>query len=330
MNTDQEFRAIVLNRNTNSSRISIEPKRVTLDDLSSGDTVIKVAYSSINYKDVLAFQTNGLIIRNYPMIPGVDFAGTVVETQSDQIKAGDKVVGTGYGIGVSHTGGLSEYVRVPAEWLIKLDPNASLKYIMSLGTAGLTAGLSVKNIESAGLDCDSAVMVTGVTGGVGGLAVTILREMGVLNISALVRKNSQRKIAERLGVQHVYLPEDLETNKPLNHQKFDFVIDTVGGTVLESILPWVSYQGAVTVCGNVAGNQAKISMLPFILRGIRMIGIDSVNISVENKRDIWQSFLTRWMIADQINSKTYTLDQVPYLVTNWSKLHVGVRSIVRL
>ncbi|MDV7757781.1 YhdH/YhfP family quinone oxidoreductase [Liquorilactobacillus mali] len=324
---DKLFKALIVNKSEDMQKVQSELKRITLADLSEGDVVVKIAYSSLNYKDVLAFQNNSGVIRKYPMIPGVDFCGTVIETSNPRFTTGEKVLCTGYDVGVSHTGGLSEYARVPAEWLIRLDKNVPLEYVMALGTAGLTAALSVNEIVSFGAKRDSEILVTGVTGGVGSIVVAILKKLKMRNISVLVRNKDQRH-SYCNEFKNVYLRDDLETKKLIAHQKFDYVVDCVGGTVLEAVLPWVSYKGVVTVCGNIAGNQLKTNMLPFILRGIRLRGIDSVNIKLEEKEKMWQQLLTDWNINGAFSVRIFPLDKVKYVVDNWVEVRNKSRIVI--
>ncbi|MDC7953407.1 YhdH/YhfP family quinone oxidoreductase [Liquorilactobacillus mali] len=324
---DKLFKTLIVNKSEDMPKVQSELKKITLADLSEGDVVVKIAYSSLNYKDVLAFQNNSGVIRKYPMIPGVDFCGTVIETSNPRFTTGENVLCTGYDVGVSHTGGLSEYARVPAEWLIRLDKNVPLEYVMALGTAGLTAALSVNEIVSFGAKRDSEILVTGVTGGVGSIVVAILKKLKMRNISVLVRNKDQRH-SYCNEFKNVYLRDDLETKKLIAHQKFDYVVDCVGGTVLEAVLPWVSYKGVVTVCGNIAGNQLKTNMLPFILRGIRLMGIDSVNIKLEEKEKMWQQLLTDWNINGAFSVRIFPLDKVKYVVDNWVEVRNKSRIVI--
>lgn len=323
------FSAVVVIKNADTQEVQLELKRISFADLSEGDVIVKIAYSSLNYKDVLAFQSNAGVIRRYPMIPGVDFCGVVVETSNQQFKVGDKVLCTGYDVGVSHTGGLAEYARVPAKWLIKLKQDTLLEYVMSLGTAGLTAALSVNEVILAGAKKDSEILVTGITGGVGSIVVAVLKKLKMENISVLVRNKEQRDSYSN-KFEHIYVQKELETKKAMAHQKFDYVIDCVGGVVLENLLPWISYRGVVTTCGNIAGNHLNISILPFILRGIRLIGIDSVNITLEEKKNMWQQLLTDWNIAGTFSVGKLSLDEVEYAVKNWGKVRNKGRIIISM
>src|SRR5699024_3753797 len=205
---DQSFKAVVVDKN---EEVNYGIQDVTIDDLSEGEVLIKVAYSSVNYKDMLAVQDKSGIIRNYPMIPGIDLSGTVVESSNRQFKEGEEVLVTGFDTGVNHTGGFAEYAKIPAEWIVPLPVNLTLKDAMVFGTAGFTAALSVAALENNGMNKDNnpAILVTGSTGGVGSVALQILSKSGYTNISALVRKDHQKEVAMSLGATDVIFANEL-------------------------------------------------------------------------------------------------------------------------
>ncbi|MGG4470711.1 alcohol dehydrogenase catalytic domain-containing protein, partial [Paenibacillus alvei] len=200
MNT---FKAIVVKEKQEQVIFGLE--NIDLDSLSDGEVLIKVAYSSINYKDMLAVQKNGGVIRKYPMIPGIDLSGTIVHTPDNRFTEGQKVIVTGFDMGMSHTGGFAEYARVPAGWIVPLPEKSTLKDAMVFGTAGFTAALSIFALEEKGMDRNNnpKILVTGSTGGVGSIAIQILSKIGYKNISALVRKESQTEVAKSLGATNV-------------------------------------------------------------------------------------------------------------------------------
>ncbi|EGA90782.1 quinone oxidoreductase putative YhdH/YhfP [Planococcus donghaensis MPA1U2] len=275
-------------------------EEVNIDQLSEGDVLIKVAYSSINYKDMLAVQKNTGVIRDYPMTPGIDLSGTVVSSTDARFTEGQEVIVTGFAMGMSHTGGFSEYARVPAEWIVPLPKNLSLKDAMVFGTAGFTAALSIHALEQNGMDLtkDPEILVTGSTGGVGSIALQILSKMGFQNISALVRKEHQEEVAKSLGATNVVFADDLgELKKPLNKTRFDYVLDTVGGDVASVLIPQISYGGSMSMCGNAGGLQITTTVLPFILRGVNLLGIDSVNVPIENRGAIWDKMANDWNVT---------------------------------
>ncbi|MFK4973035.1 YhdH/YhfP family quinone oxidoreductase [Lactococcus garvieae] len=326
------FKALVVREENENITYKIEDN-VTSKQLNDGDVLVKVHYSSLNYKDMLAVQKNGGVIRKYPMIPGIDLCGTIVESNDPAFSIGQEVLVTGYDMGMSHTGGLSEYTRIPSSWVIPLPKNLSLKEAMIYGTAGLTAGLSIDALEEEGmsLNKEQTVLVTGATGGVGSLALQILSKMGYKNLIALVRKEYQIEVAQKLGANDVILLENFEFGKkPLNKQKFDYILDTVGGELLSNLIPFVSYGGSISMCGNAAGIKLDTTVLPFILRGINLLGIDSVNISREKRVQVWNKLASEWKITDTTLVNEIGLEDVPETIVNIKNgTHLG-RTIVKI
>lgn len=220
---------------------------------------------------------------------------------------------TGYDLGVAHPGGFAEYAQVPADWLIPLPEGLSLKEAMILGTAGVTAALSLLELEQAGMTPEATprILVTGASGGVGSLALQLLVQAGYQGIQALVRKPYQIPFVTELGASEVLLASDLDaTGKPLERQAFDYVLDTVGGPVLSQILPKVAYGGAVTTCGNAGGLKLESTVLPFILRGIRLIGIDSVAIDSEKRKKIWSLLAQEWKLRGDGCTQVISLEEI--------------------
>ncbi|MDO4432215.1 MAG: YhdH/YhfP family quinone oxidoreductase [Aerococcaceae bacterium] len=306
------FKAFVVKEN--DSAIQYQVETVTEASLHAGDVLIKVAYSSVNYKDMLAVQKNGGVIRTYPMIPGIDLSGTIVASKDARYAEGQQVLVTGYTMGMSHTGGFAEYASVPADWIVPLPDNLSLKEAMIYGTAGLTAALSIFELEKNGMskELDQTILVTGATGGVGSLAIQILAKAGYKQIVALVRKERQIEVAKQLGATEVILLSELEFNKkPLAKQAFHYVLDTVGGELIANLLPYVYYGGSVSLCGNAGGMTLNTTVLPFILRGIKLLGIDSVNISHEERQTMWQKLSNEWKTTDTALVNTIDLDGLP-------------------
>lgn len=306
------FKAIVVKEQEDEVVYGVE--QIGEDQLSEGDVTIQVAYSSINYKDMLAVQKKGGVIRNYPMIPGIDLSGTVVESADSRFQEGQEVIVTGFEMGMSHTGGFSEYARVPADWVVALPENLSLRDAMVFGTAGFTAALSILALEKSGMDPgnDPKILVTGSTGGVGSVAVQLLAKIGYGNITALVRKDHQEEVAKSLGAHTVIFPDDLgELKKPLNKEKFDYVLDTVGGDITSVLIPQLSYGGSMSMCGMAAGVELKATVLPFILRGVNLLGIDSVNVPIDKRPAIWAKMAADWNIAGTTLVDEISLDEVP-------------------
>jgi len=284
----------------------------TLDELPAGDVLVRVDYSDVNYKDALAAKENGGVIRTYPMTPGIDLAGEVVDSQSADFAPGDQVLVTGYGLGVSHPGGYSQFQRVPAEWLVKRSAGFSAKDSMIYGTAGFTAALAVQELEQLHLAKDAAILVTGASGGVGSVSIALLKKLGYTNIVALSRKNDAQWLLD-LGAAKIISPDDVvpEKVKPLAKQTFAAVIDTVGGPLLAAVLPQIAYGGGAFLCGNAGGIKIETTVLPFILRGIRVIGIDSVNVSHEIRSALWEKLAGEWNVIDQLYTKAITLEDLP-------------------
>lgn len=306
------FKAIVVKEQ--EEEIVFGAEQVGEEQLSEGDVLVKVAYSSINYKDMLAVQKNAGVIRNYPMIPGIDFSGTIVHTGDERFHEGQEVIVTGFEMGMSHTGGFAEYARVPAEWIVPLPDGLSLKDAMVFGTAGFTAALSIQALEQNGMNPDNnpQLLVTGATGGVGSVALQILSKIGYTNITALVRKEHQVEVAKSLGATQTIFPDDLgELKKPLNKTKFDYVLDTVGGDVASVIIPQISYGGSMSMCGNAAGLKISATVLPFILRGVNLLGIDSVNVPIEKRGAIWDKMASDWNITQTTLTDEVSLEKVP-------------------
>ncbi|HAP3460460.1 TPA: YhdH/YhfP family quinone oxidoreductase [Enterococcus faecalis] len=307
---------------------------ITLDDLSEGTVVIKAAYSSVNFKDSLASKKDGGVIRNYPMIPGIDVSGTVVTSEDPRFKEGDKVIVTGYQLGVSHTGGYSEYVRVPGDWVVPLPEKMSLKEAMIFGTAGFTAGLSVTALEDDGLrdDKEAPIIVTGATGGVATLSIAMLHQLGYTSITALTRKPDSFELLKELGVSESLLVEDFLATpvKALMKQRFAFAIDTTGGEITSAVLPQLRYDGRSAICGRAAGITLETTVLPFILRGVHLLGIDSVNVGMDKRKIVWQRLATDLDITEKAVYQEITLEELPPVFEALQAgQHIG-RTIVRI
>lgn len=306
----------------------------TVADLSAGDVQIKAAYSSVNYKDALASQKNGGVIRSYPMIPGIDVSGTVIASKDPRFVEGQKVLVTGYGLGVSHTGGFSQLVQVPGDWVVPLPAGLSLKEAMILGTAGFTAALSIIALEKQGLTAqlEAPILITGASGGVGSLALLMLKNLGCSSITALTRKQEAFTTLEKLGASRCITLDSFIPEKPapLAKQAFAFAIDTTGGTISSTLLPQLRYGGSSAICGNAAGIQLNTTVLPFILRGIHLIGIDSVNVPMTTRLAVWQRLATDLKVTDSAIYEEITLTDLPTVFTSLKAgQHIG-RTIVRL
>ena len=265
-------------------------KDLTEADLPPGEVLVKVAYSSVNYKDGLASIPEGKIVNSYPFVPGVDLAGVVVESSDPRFKPGDEVIATSYELGVSHYGGFSEYARVKADWVVPLPAGLTLKEAMALGTAGFTAGLAVYKLEYNGLKPQNGpVLVTGATGGLGSIAISILKNLGY-TVAASTGKESEYAYLKELGADDILTREETtaESNRPLEKERWAGSVDAVGGTTLAYLLRTTRYAGSIAACGNTGGANFSTTVFPFILRGINLLGIDSVNCPMELRRQIWE------------------------------------------
>lgn len=306
-------------------------KTYQLNDLPEGEVLVKVTYSDVNYKDALATKENGGVIRTYPMTPGIDLAGEVVESQSPDFATGDQVLLTGYGLGVSHPGGFSQYQRVPAQWLVKRPESLSAKDSMRYGTAGFTAALAVSELEKLNLAKTDPILVTGASGGVGSISIALLHRLGYTNIVALSQKKDAQWLLD-LGAAEISDPADWQPEKikALAKQTVAAVIDTVGGSLLSALLPQIRYGGGAFLCGNAGGIKVETTVLPFILRGIRVVGIDSVNVDMALRLPLWQRLATDWYVADQLHTQEITLDELPAtLASLLAGTHQG-RTIVKV
>lgn len=326
------FKAMYLEET--KGQLAFAAKMISLADLSKGDVVIKVAYTSLNYKDMLAVQPKGGVIRNYPMVPGIDLGGTVVSSESNDFVKGQEVLVTGYEMGMSHTGGFSQYARVPKDWVVPLPEGLSLKDVMIYGTAGLTAMLSILALENAGLSerKEARVLVTGASGGVGSVALALLKERGYRNVTALIRKDYQEAVVKDLGADQVIRPEAIfiKENPLLLKEQYDYVLDTVGGDVASHLIPQVAYNGAMSLCGNAAGIGLSTNVLPFILRGVNLLGIDSVQISQDKRLEAWTALADAKAILAKLKTNTISLEDIPETLQALKEgRHVG-RTVVEV
>jgi acrylyl-CoA reductase (NADPH) len=267
---------------------------MTLDELDPGEVVIRTVYSSVNYKDALAATGAGKVIRRFPCIGGVDAAGVVESSQDARFKPGDEVIVTGYDMGVVHDGGFAEYVRVPSDWVVRLPQGLSLFEAMALGTAGFTAALSIHRLEQNDLKpANGKVIVTGATGGVGSLAILMLAQLGY-HVVALTGKDSEHEYLKSLGASEI-LPRneiDLNSTRPLEQAQWAGALDAVGGATLSWLTRTMRQNGAIASFGNAGGAELHATVYPFILRGVRLIGIDSAATAMPLRDKIWQRLST--------------------------------------
>ena len=261
-----------------------------LDELDAGDVVIKVAYSSVNFKDALAATGAGKIIRRFPCVGGVDLSGTVVESADARFRKGDAVIATSYDIGVAHDGGYAEYARIPAGWVVPMPKGLDLFEAMALGTAGYTAALAVERMEHEGLKpANGPVIVTGATGGVGSIAVDILSACGY-RVAALTGKEAESDYLKRIGAAEVMLRSSLDLSriKPLDKAAWAGAVDNLGGDVLSWIASTMQVGGTLASIGLAASHTFNTTVMPFILRGVSLLGVDSVNTPMALREKVWR------------------------------------------
>jgi acrylyl-CoA reductase (NADPH) len=279
------FRALVADRD--GDKVTLSERRLGDDDLPRGGVTIRVEWSSINYKDALVALAGGKVARDYPLVPGIDLAGEVLSAESDGLR-GRKVLVHGYGLGVDQHGGFSEIARVPAEWVVPVPAGLSAREAMAIGTAGFTAALSVQRLESLGLNTGAGpVLVTGATGGVGSIAVTILAGRGY-EVHASTGKDAAALLTQ-LGATKVLARTDTQGSgeRSLDKAQWAAAIDPVGGTTLAYALRSLKYGGAAASSGLTGGANLATTVMPFILRGVSLLGVDSVQLDVQARRDLW-------------------------------------------
>lgn len=284
-----EFNAYLIQQN-DEGKVMAGFVAMNEEQLDAGEVTIAVAYSGINYKDALAATGAGRIIRRFPCIGGIDLAGTVVSSSDPTFAPGDQVLATSYDIGVAHHGGYAETARIPARWVLKLPPGLSLREAMALGTAGFTAGLAVVRMEHDGLDPrNGPVVVSGATGGVGSIAVEILAKAGY-EVHALTGKEHETDYLRQLGAQEVVLRSrlDLGKIKPLGKETWAGAVDNLGGDVLAWMASTMKIGGTLASIGLAASMELKTTVAPFILRGVSLLGIDSVNCPMSRRASVWQ------------------------------------------
>ncbi|MCU0517992.1 MAG: YhdH/YhfP family quinone oxidoreductase [Oscillatoria sp. Prado101] len=286
----------------------------TWDDLPAGDVLIRVHYSSLNYKDALSATGQPGVTKKFPHVPGIDAAGTVVSSASHQFHENQKVIVTGFDLGMNTWGGFAEYIRVPAEWVVPLPQGLTLRESMIFGTAGLTAALCTEALEQNSITPKAGeILVTGATGGVGSMAVSILAKLGY-SVAAVTGKKSQHSYLMSLGASSVLSREEVDdqSGKPLLKERWAGAIDSVGGNILATAVKSAKYSGCVAACGLVSGADLVTTVYPFILRGVRLIGIDSAKCPVSKRLPIWEKLARDWKPAVLEKMVTaITLEELP-------------------
>lgn len=324
----EKFKAFVVDQDDNGI-VSNSYKELTKDDLPEGDVLIKVHYSGINYKDALATQDHNKIVKQYPMVPGIDLAGTIEETNAPGFEVGDKVIVTSYDLGVSHYGGFSEYARVKSEWVIELPEDLTLEEAMIYGTAGYTAGLAIEQLEKSGMSIEGKeVLVRGATGGVGTISLLMLNNLGYDVIASTGRDDAEEKL-KKLGAKEVIgrLPED--NSKLLEKRTWQAAIDPVGGENLPYIVKRLDNNGSVALIGMTGGNNFETTVFPFILRGASIIGIDSVFTPIKLRKRVWRR-LAKDLKPQQLHDIKHVIsfDEIPKAIDQVINHHNTGRIVI--
>ena len=283
----ENFKALMIEKNDENQ--SVEMVNIKEDDLMEGNILVNVTHSTLNYKDGLAITGASPVIRSFPMIPGIDFSGIVLSSDDKDFSEGDRVVLNGYGLSENHFGGYSEKARVKSEHLLKLPENISNMQAMAIGTAGYTAMLCVLAIEDHGINPDDGViLVSGASGGVGSVAISLLSGLG-FSVEASTGRLEETSYLNNLGAKSVIDRKELsEPSRPLGKERWAGAIDSVGSTTLANILSQVSYGGAVSACGLAQGMDLPSTVMPFILRGVSLLGIDSVMAPMSLRKRAWE------------------------------------------
>ncbi len=305
----------------------------SIDELDHGEVVIRTKYSTINYKDALSHNGTGKIMRKFPCIAGIDMAGTVEASSDPRWKKGDKVLVTGYDLGVAHDGGYSEYVRVPANWVVRRPESMTAFDAMTLGTAGYTAGLAIELMQHNGLaPANGPVAVTGATGGVGSVAIEVLAKLGY-DVVAITGKAEETDYLQGIGAKDVLLRQSLDFSKirPLDKATYAGAIDNLGGDILAWLLSQQKIGGVVGSVGLAAGFKLNTTVMPFILRGVHLLGINSSETPMNLRQKIWNKLAVEWRpdrVHDQV--RTIDFDELPTHFDAYLKGLVRGRTVVRI
>ena len=328
MNIQSPFRAFRIFKD--NDQISGRVVETTLDELTAGDVVIKAAYSSVNYKDALA-ATGPRIIRKFPRIGGIDVSGTVVSSTDSRFKEGDEVIATSYELGVGNDGGYSEYVRVPGDWIVPLPAGLTLQESMALGTAGFTAALAIHRLEHNGMAPHRGpVAVTGATGGVGGIAIALLAGLGY-TVTAITGKETEREYLQRLGATAVLSRHSIQFNdRPIEHAQWAAAVDAAGGDLLSWLVKSTMAWGGIASTGLTGGIDLKLTVIPFILRGVSLIGIDSVTCPRDTRTVVWSRLATELKRDLSAMISEIGLDELPAAFATLASGGARGRFVVRI
>jgi len=326
----ETFKAYLL-REGDDRKVTGAFEDLAVGDLPGGDVTVRVAYSTVNYKDGMVMNGIGRLVRTYPHVPGVDFSGVVEASDNPGFTPGDKVVLTGWRVGEMHWGGYGELARVQGDWLVKLPDGLTLSRAMALGTAGFTAGLAIDTLEAAGMaPAKGEMLVTGAAGGVGSVAVALLAAKGYA-VAAATGRTETHDYLKDLGATALVDRAELadQPSRPLAKERFQAAIDNVGGTTLANLLTQIAYGGSVAAVGLAGGNEVTTTVLPFLLRGVNLLGIDSVMCPAERRARVWS------MIADTLPmekldaiSHAHDFEELPALGAAILKGGIQGRSVV--
>ncbi len=327
----KEFRAFRIHQNQTKHQAGIE--KITLDQINSGEVLIRVAFSSVNYKDALAGTGKGKILRTFPLVGGIDVAGIVVDSSDARFKPGDEVLTTGSGLSETRDGGYSEYVKLESKWLVPLPTGLNLREAMILGTAGFTAALALYRMECNGQTPElGPIVVTGATGGVGSLAINLLSAAGY-DVHAISGKTAQFDYLKHLGAKQCIARQDLYWGqRPLENATWAGAIDNIGGDTLAGLTRVIKPYGNIAVCGMADSAELQTTVMPMIIRGVSLLGIASAGTAYSIRRLIWERLASNWKPAslDLILQHEITLDELPSVFDRMLAGDSHGRTIVRL
>ncbi|APX25075.1 MAG: oxidoreductase [Rhodobacteraceae bacterium] len=325
------FKALMVEKDAESGETSAAVREIGLDDLPDGDVVVAVEYSTLNYKDGLCLGSGGGLVRQYPHVPGIDFAGTVESSEDARYKPGDKVVLTGWRVGEAHWGGYAQKARVRADWLVPLPEGLDTRQAMAVGTAGFTAMLAVMALEDHGLTPGKGpVLVTGAAGGVGSVATAVLSHLGY-EVAAVTGRPEQEAYLRGLGAARIVPRDEIAepVKRPLESETWAGCVDAVGGPMLARVLGQMAYGGSVAAVGLAGGAQLPATVVPFLLRGVNLLGIDSVMQPFDNRLRAWRR-VARDLPMDKLEEmvRPATLEELPALGADILKGQVKGRVVV--
>ncbi len=308
---EQTFKALLISEENGQSLKEVQS--LPLSSLPQNDTLIRVEYSSLNYKDALSATGNKGVTRTFPHVPGIDAVGTVEESSGPLWKKGDQVLVTGFDLGMNTWGGFGQFIRIPGEWIVALPDTLSAKEAMALGTAGFTAGLCVDKLILAGIKpSDGPIAVSGATGGVGSISLQLLHKLGYETVAISGKKGTdlqqEMQVSEWIDRQEFID----ESKRALLKPRFAGAIDSVGGTVLTTLLRSLYYNGVVAACGMAQSGDLAMTVFPFILNGVSLLGVDSVQASMETRKRVWSLLANEWKLDQLVDiTKEVTLEEIP-------------------